>query len=123
MSAAWAPYWWPILALSVGGIALTIINLLEGYWSRPRLLARIVLNTIGIGIAYLLFQQEELIVVGDAALEIGKLGNAATFLNKSAHGVLVVVALIMSAEIVSSVRKLLEPSNRERPRAAGGMTA
>jgi hypothetical protein len=123
MSAAWDPYWWPILALSVGGIALTIINLLEGYWSRPRLLARIVLNTIGIGIAYLLFQQDELVVVGDAALEIGKLGNAATFLNKSAHGVLVVLALIMTMEIIGSVRKLLDPSNRERTRAAGGITA
>jgi hypothetical protein len=114
MSSTWEPYWWPILVLSLGCIALTIFNLLAPYWTRPRLLARIVLNLIGIGIAALLFQQDVLIVVGDAAVEIGNYGNAATLLNKLAHGLLVGVALIMSMETYGAARRLLDPSNRER---------
>ncbi len=117
MSAAWEPYWWPILATSVASIALAVMILLAPYWTRPRLLFRIVLNIVSIGIVYLLFQQDELIVVGDATLDIAKYGNAHALLNKSAHVVLAVLALIWSAEIIGDVRKVLAQAKHGGTRA------
>ncbi|MFM7294706.1 MAG: hypothetical protein ACKO1K_07840 [Burkholderiales bacterium] len=117
MSPAWEPYWWPILATSVASMALAVVNLITPYWTRQRLLFRIGLNIVCIGLAYLLFQQDELIVVGDATLEMAKFGNAQTLLNKSAHVVLVLVSLMMAAEIVGDVRKLFALANHGNTRA------
>jgi hypothetical protein len=117
MSDAWEPYWWPIVALSVSSIAHSIINLLAPYWTRPRLLARIVLNIIGISIAYLIFQEDVLILVSDPTFEIRNHGNAAAVLNKWAHGVLVVVALVMLMEIYGDLRRLFAQANHGDTRA------
>lgn len=107
MSPAWEPFWWGIFAVSIGGIILAVANLLWPYWTRRRLLMGIVLNVVAIGIAYMLFQQDVLIVVGDASIEIAKFGNAGALLNKFAHGLLVVLALVWSIEIIQYTRKLL----------------
>ncbi len=109
MSPAWQPFWWGILAVSVGGITLAIANLIWPYWTQRRLLFGIVLNVVAIGIAYLLFQQDVLIVAGDASIEIAKFGNAGALLDKFAHGLLVLLALLWSIEIIQYTKKMLSP--------------
>jgi hypothetical protein len=68
---------------------------------------RISLNLVVIGIAYALFQHDALIVVGDGDKILGNYGSTAALLNNSAHGILVVVALISLGEIAVDARRLV----------------
>lgn len=112
MSSAWAPYWWPILALGVGEIGLAIANLISPYWRWNRLLVRILFNVVSIGIAYQLFSEETLIVVADAAIDTGRSAGAEVWLNKMMHGLLVILSLVWLFEILGDVRRLFRASER-----------
>ncbi|NQD35959.1 hypothetical protein HPT27_02920 [Permianibacter sp. IMCC34836] len=114
LASAWTPYWWPILALGIADVVLAGINLLRPYWSRDRLLLHILLNVIGIGLSYALFQHDVLVTVAAAGvqagvdtLEIGRYGNVAVLLNKLVHGVLVVLMLVYVIEMIADIRRLL----------------
>jgi len=109
LSPAWAPYWWGILALAVTDAGLAVVNFISPWWKWDRLLLRILLNVIGIGLATVLFQQEILIVVIDAATEFGRHGKLASHLNQLMHGVLVILGLVYAVEIVQDCRRLLRP--------------
>lgn len=106
LSPAWTPYWWPILALSVADLMLAGFNFLRPYWSRERLVLHILLNLIGIVLAYVLFQQAELITVADVSVNIRQYDKADVLLNKLVHGVLVVLMLVNALEIVGDGRRL-----------------
>lgn len=107
MSSAWEPYWWPILVLGVGEIGLAVVNLVSPYWRWDRLMLRILFNVISIGIAWLLFQEQTLIVVADNAVEIAR----QVLLNKLMHGLLAILALTWLLEIFGDVRRLFATSD------------
>ena len=111
MSTAWEPYWWPILALGVGEVGLAIANLVSPYWQWNRLLVRILFNVISIGIATQLFSEETLIVVADAAVDIGRYGSAENWLNKMIHGLLVILSLVWLFELLGDIRRLFRMSD------------
>lgn len=112
MSTAWDPYWWTILIVSISGIGLSVVNLISPTWRWDRLLSRILLNVVSIGIVYMLFQEETLVVVSNEAMEIGRYGNAQVWLNKMVHGLLVVLALVWLFEIFGDIRRLFRMSDR-----------
>jgi hypothetical protein len=107
MSSSWNPYWWGILALGVWWLLLSVASFISPYLKWDRLLLRILLNVISIGLLYFLAQQEVLIVVDGGNTEIGKYGNAQVRLNELLHGLFIVVAIIWVYEIFVDVRRLL----------------
>jgi hypothetical protein len=107
MSSSWNPYWWGILVLAVWWLLLSVASFISPYLKWDRLLLRILLNVISIGLLYFLAQQEVLIVVDGGNTEIGKYGNAQVRLNELLHGLFIVVAIIWVYEIFVDVRRLL----------------
>ena len=106
LSAAWQPYWWGILLLSVMDLALSTANLLKPYWHWDRLLLRILLNVVSLALIHQLFQQDELVVLVDAATGGGP-ERVVGFINHAVHGVLGFIAVIAAIELIQDVRRLL----------------
>jgi hypothetical protein len=107
MSSSWNPYWWGILALSVWWLLLSVTSFISPYLKWDRLLLRILLNVISIGLLYFLAQQDVLIVVGNNEPEIGKYGNAQVRLNEMLHWLFIVLAIVWAYEIFVDVRRWL----------------
>jgi hypothetical protein len=107
MSSSWNPYWWGILALNVWWLLLSVASFISPYLKWDRLLLRILLSVISIGLLYFLAQQDVLIVVGDGSVEIGKYGNAQVRLNEMLHWLFIVLAIVWAYEIFVDVRRLL----------------
>lgn len=110
MSSSWNPYWWGILVLGVWWLLLSVASFISPYLKWDRLLLRILLNVISIGLLYFLAQQDVLIVVdggNTVNAEIGKYGNAQVRLNELLHGLFIVVAIIWVYEIFVDVRRLM----------------
>ncbi len=113
MSTSWNPYWWGILALAVWWLLLSVASFISPYLKWDRLLLRILLNVISIGLLYSLAQQEVLIVVDGGGsgvgvgVDIGKYGNAQVRLNELLRGLFIVLAIIWSYEIFVDVRRWL----------------
>jgi hypothetical protein len=107
MSSSWNPYWWGILALAVWWLLLSIATFISPYLKWDRLLLRILLNVISIGLLYFLAQQDVLIVAGEVNAEIGKYGNAQVRLNEMLRGLFIVLAIVWAYEIFVDVRRWL----------------
>jgi hypothetical protein len=107
LSEAWQLYWWGILLLSAMDIVLAAINFLQPYWTRDRLLLRVLLNAVSIALCYTLFQHDVLVVLADPDAKASLL-RLTTMINQFAHGSLVVLALIAAGEIVQDIRRLLQ---------------
>lgn len=107
LSAAWQPYWWGILLLSAMDLVLAVANLLKPYWRWDRLLLRIVLNVISLVILHALFQQADLVVLNPAAEVAAGVQNLVGSLNRAAHVVLAVIALVLLIELAQDGRRLL----------------
>jgi hypothetical protein len=107
MSSSWNPYWWGILALAVWWLLLSVATFISPYLKWDRLLLRILLNVISIGLLYFLAQQDVLIVAGDSTGEIGKYGSAQVRLNEMLHGLFIVLAIVWAYEIFEDVRRWL----------------
>lgn len=107
LSAAWQPYWWAILLLSVADLLLSGFNFLFPHWQWDRLLLRLLLNVIAIGLCYTLYTQDVLVVLADATAN-ASVERIVTLLNRSVHIVLIVITLIALAEMVQDVRRLLQ---------------
>ena len=106
LSAAWQPYWWGILLLAVMDVVLAAANWLKPYWKWDRLLLRILINVISLALVYILFQQDELVVLADATVQ-GDPARIVGYINQAVHGVLVFIALVSLIELVQDVRRLL----------------
>jgi hypothetical protein len=109
MSTVWNPYWWGILALAVWWLLLSVANFVSPYLKWDRLALRILLNVISIALLYFLYQQDVLIVAGDANnnADIAKYGAAQARLNELVHGAFIVLGLVWSYEIFQDARRLL----------------
>ena len=110
MSSSWNPYWWGIFALAVWWLLLSVANFISPYLKWDRLLLRILLNVISIGLLYFLAQQDVLIVVdgsSDGGINIGKYGNAEMRLNELLRGLFIVLAIVWIYEIFVDVRRWL----------------
>lgn len=111
MSSSWNPYWWGILALNVWWLLLSVASFISPYLKWDRLLLRILLSVISIGLLYFLAQQDVLIVVGDGnsggSVEIGKYSNAQVRLNELLRWLFIVLAVVWAYEIFVDVRRLL----------------
>lgn len=102
MSSAWNPFWWGILVFSAWSLGLSIANFVWPHVKRDRLVQRIALNAVSIGLVYLLYQYDVLIVTGDG-------GNAdvQARLNTLLRGTFIVLAIVWAYEIFEDVRRLL----------------
>jgi hypothetical protein len=107
MSSSWNPYWWGILALNAWWLLLSVASFFSPYLKWDRLLLRILLNVISIGLLYFLAQQEVLIVVGNNDVDISKYGSAQVRLNELLRGLFIVLAIVWTYEIFADVRRLL----------------
>lgn len=105
MSSSWNPYWWGILALGVWWLSLSVASFISPYLKWDRLLLRILLNVISIGLLYFLAQQDVLIVVGNNEVDIGKYGSAQGRLNELLRGLFIVLAIVWVYEIFVDVRR------------------
>ena len=107
MSSSWNPYWWGILALAAWWLFLSVANFISPYLKWDRLLLRILLNVISIGLLYFLAQQDVLIVVGNNEVNIGEYSGAQVRLNELLRGLFIVLALVWAYEIFVDVRRWL----------------
>jgi hypothetical protein len=103
MSSAWNPFWWGILALAVWYLLLSIGNLVSPYVKRDRLVQRILLNAVSIGLLYLLYQYDVLVVAGDGTTN----ADVQQRLNALLRGTFIVLGLVWAYEIFEDVRRLL----------------
>ena len=87
-------------------VVLAAANWLKPYWKWDRLLLRILINVISLALVYILFQQDELVVLADATVQ-GDPARIVGYINQAVHGVLVFIALVSLIELVQDVRRLL----------------
>jgi hypothetical protein len=103
MSSAWNPSWWGILVLAVWSLLLSLANFASPYVQRDRLVQRILLNVVSIGLLYLLYQYDVLVVAGDGSAN----ADVQARLNALLRGTFIVIGLVWAVEIFEDVRRLL----------------
>lgn len=103
MSSAWNPFWWGILVLALWSLGLSIANFVWPHVKRDRLVQRIAVNAVSIGLVYLLYQYDVLIVTGE-----GGSADVQTRLNTLLRGTFIVLAIVWVYEIFDDVRRLMK---------------
>jgi hypothetical protein len=66
-SDAWAPMWWPILALMMFGAAVHLADIIHPAWSRTRSVVSMIGHVAGIAILWMVLQSDTLVVLQGVA--------------------------------------------------------
>lgn len=107
LSNVWQTWWLTILSLVVFDVLLAAGNLMQPRWTRGKLLLRLVLNSISLGVLWQLFQADQLLTYAVQAGDTPAPEQLLRLVNQVVRWVLAAIALICAAEMVQDIRRML----------------
>ncbi len=113
LSAGWQSFWSVILAVAIAEIVFAATNIVWPYWTKPRLILRVVLSAIAVVALIAPMHQAVLItLVGDGLA--AKTEKISMILNHSMKVVLILAACVYAVNLVESIVRLVRLARLNR---------